>query len=773
VTGAATTASVALVLGPVGAGWSAGAAVRTGHLPARPDTGRAAAGQAWSVEQTPNYSLPQGNLAAVSCASRTSCVAVGYAIDSSGAEVTLAEHWNGSTWRVQATASPRRATSSSLDGVSCRSATACTAVGSYVSSSGSQRTLAEAWNGSTWHIQTTPNPAGPTSGGLSGVSCPSATACIAVGFYYDSTAHADFTLAEAWNGSKWKIQTTALPAGAISSGLDGVSCRSATDCTAVGFYQTDPATQSTLAEAWDGTSWQVLLTPNPASADISGLSGVSCRSATACTAVGSSHDTVAHADVTLAEAWNGTTWQIRATPEPAGATSGSLAGVSCGSATACTAVGTYGTTSGIGLTLAEAWNGTSWHVEATPSPASASVSSLVGVSCRSATACTSVGSDQNSLDISLTLAQAWNGSSWKTQRTPSPVGATESYLDSVSCRSSTACIAVGAGNVSIDGVSLAADWIGTSWKLQHTPGPAGATFSYLSSVSCRSVTGCVAVGDYGRSGQVFSFAEVRNGTGWKLRHTPLPAGAASSGLDGVSCSSATACTAVGDYHTRSDADYPLAQRWNGSSWKIQHTPHPAGTISGLGGVSCSSATACIAVGSYLDPVTHDDLTLAEVWNGSSWKIQHPANPAGATESVLSAVSCHSATACIAVGSYLDPVTHDDLTLAEAWNGSTWKIQTMPALSAGLSATLRAVSCQSAVACTAVGSYYDPALDNIVMLAEAWNGTSWQITTPRHPGRTTPSELSGVSCPAAGTCTAVGNYQNSSGNEVTLAEGEHG
>jgi hypothetical protein len=99
------------------------------------------------------------------------------------------------SWAIQATPNPAGATSSVLSGVSCTAATACTAVGYYGNSSGTQVTLAERWNGSSWAIQPTPNPAGATSSVLSGVTCTAATACTAVGDYYN-TAGTQVTLAE-------------------------------------------------------------------------------------------------------------------------------------------------------------------------------------------------------------------------------------------------------------------------------------------------------------------------------------------------------------------------------------------------------------------------------------------------------------------------------------------------------------------------------------------------------------------------------------------------
>jgi hypothetical protein len=59
--------------------------------------------------------------------------------------------------------------------VSCISIDACTAVGSTSSSTG----FAERWDGVTWSVQPDPALSAFDSSELDGVSCASATACIA------------------------------------------------------------------------------------------------------------------------------------------------------------------------------------------------------------------------------------------------------------------------------------------------------------------------------------------------------------------------------------------------------------------------------------------------------------------------------------------------------------------------------------------------------------------------------------------------------------------
>jgi hypothetical protein len=403
--------------------------------------------------------------------------------------------------------------------------------------------------------------------------------------------------------------------------------------------------------------------------------------------------------------WNGTSWTVQTTPNPKGATSGYMKAVSCSSATACTAVGYYVNSSGVFVTLAEVWNGTSWTVQTTPNPKGATYSELDAVSCSSATACTAVGTYENSSGNEVALAEVWNGTSWTVQTTPNPSGAIGSELEGVSCSSTTACTAVGSSSASY-GVdeTLAEVWNGTSWTVQTTPNPKGATYSELDAVSCSSATACTAVGWYEiSSGTYVTLAEVWNGTSWTVQTTSNPSGTSDSRLNAVSCSSATACTAVGYYDNSSDLDEMLAEVWNGISWTVQTTPNPSGgTGSRLNAVSCSSATTCTAVGIYEDS-SGTYVTLAELWNGTSWTVQTTPNFKGATYSELDAVSCSSTTACTAVGWY-ENSSSTYVTLAEVWNGTSWTVQTTPNFKGATYSYLEGVSCSSATACTALGSY---------------------------------------------------------------------
>lgn len=347
-------------------------------------------------------------------------------------------------------------------------------------------------------------------------------------------------------GSAWKVEPTPNPAGATINELSAVSCTSGRACTAVGSRAASLSSPSfTLAERWNGTRWRIQHAIVPHGAASGTLFAVSCASATACTAVGSASGKAAGLSVNLAEAWNGTSWRVQAIADPSGSTGGSLHGVSCTSRSACTAVGYYNNAAGRELAVAERWNGTRWRIQAVPRPAKSTWFS--GVSCSAAHACTAVGYQNNGTGDAQPFAEAWNGTTWRIQAVPLPRGAPGAILTAVSCTSPGACTATGS-NFSTAGQTLAERWNGTRWRVQPTPNPANSGTSReeveLNAVSCTSATACTASGEYAPGGQAAYFIEAWNGRSWRLVTAPLPAGFTAGALNGMSCALAR-CAAVG------------------------------------------------------------------------------------------------------------------------------------------------------------------------------------------------------------------------------------
>jgi len=367
-------------------------------------------------------------------------------------------------------------------------------------------------------------------------------------------------------------------------------------------------------------------------------------------------------------------------PSPATASPGTLIGIDCTATTTCSAVGAAGV-SGSTSPLAEAWNGTSWTVQSTPSAGGADT--LAGVSCGTPSECLAVGDASLEGDLSP-LAELWSGGTWSVQSVPLPAGARGGALESVSCSSVDACVAVGFyANSGNDNVALAEFWNGATFTVENVPAPAGATLSVLEAVGCSPAPSpdCEAVGWNLFSGAEIanSFATGWNGTDWTLQSPPQPLDAAGGSYPtGVSCGSSSACMAVGEeFDGSSDLGPAWSQKWNGHKWVNQKMPLPVGVSGSVAeAVSCTSSTdaACMAVGYYSNGEAF--LNVTEAWDGTKWRVQKAPEPPGSTGADLTGVSCFSADLCEADG-YVTNSSSVTVTSAEGWNGTKWVVQKTP------------------------------------------------------------------------------------------------
>ena len=240
----------------------------------------------------------------------------------------------------------------------------------------------------TWSIEPSPNvPKRLQTDSLRSVSCVSRASCIAVGYYSKATGGKDHTLVEAWNGSAWSIVRSPNTRAGLENYLISVSCTSASSCVAVGGSGKGRLTM-TLIEVWNGSEWSIVSSPDVLGAESSDLNSVSCT-ASSCVAAGISEPRKGPPQP-LIESWNGSVWSIVPTPTLLNGGTGALLGVSCSKPTACVAVGTADT-SGSSQTLVESWNGSTWSVVPSPNFPDGQVSILDGVSCSRPRACMAVG----------------------------------------------------------------------------------------------------------------------------------------------------------------------------------------------------------------------------------------------------------------------------------------------------------------------------------------------------------------------------------------------
>lgn len=303
-----------------------------------------------------------------------------------------------------------------------------------------------------------------------------------------------------------------------------------------------------------------------------------------------------------------------------------------------------------------------------------------------------------------------------------------------------ACTAVVSGGLSVIGVGAS------------NVGASTTATADLSSVSCPSSDFCMAVGNRYSESPVPPYdwysepiAERWNGTRWKIQRVSLPSGF--HFFDSVSCTSPTFCLVVG---------YLVTLRWNGTAWHSVRSPDMF-----TNSVWCTRPHFCLAsgYGPHQRPVVGD-------WNGKTWTTTVLLTPAGNRKGAIDDISCTSVAACSAVGSYYPTPGSSYLALAEGWDGTTWSVE-QAVNPVGNSSVLESVSCLSSTACTAVGSYVN-ASGQSRTLGEVWNGSSWTLQPTRTPSGNG-SSLAGVSCNTSTACDAVGQAPNNQ----RLAEGWDG
>lgn len=321
---------------------------------------------AWNVIPSPNVASYSNILYGVTALSAKNAWAVGYYQNESGTiGLTLIEHWNGATWSIVPSANASGAVYSILNKVVALSADNIWAVGYtlYIPKSGSSYdlTLIEHWNGTTWKIVPSLNP-GTLVDMLTGVTATSSSDVWAAGYYQNSIQSGDSNphpLIEHWNGTSWNVVLSPepIPSGTI---LTDISAASAKNAWAVGSYSTH-----SLTEHWDGSTWSIVASPTIGSS-YNVLNGVT-TSVGGAHAVGYSENANSNGSQSLFDHWNGSRWKASSDPNPLGASSVTLNGVTALAPNNIWAAGyAFNTSTNNEQTLTEHWNGSGWAVVSSP-----------------------------------------------------------------------------------------------------------------------------------------------------------------------------------------------------------------------------------------------------------------------------------------------------------------------------------------------------------------------------------------------------------------------
>ncbi len=625
--------------------------------------------------------------------------------------------------------------------VSCPTSSSCLAAGWFIGTDGTKRPLAERWDSRGWHILAPARPAATMSSTLDLISCVSPDRCQAIGSRSrsaDGRLRAGF-IAETWNGSRWRMVPIPRSPNVL---LSAISCATASACFAVGVHFTASSRSQAVSLRWNGIRWSAVQPRRPRANTT--LDGVSCPGPRNCYAVGSASDKFGSPAHPLVEHWNGQRWSTRAVQKAPRNTS--LNAVSCATGTTCTAAGSAGR-DGTRLLVADLSKGT-WRTSVVASPPQAAAgfgNSFTHISCSAARVCTAIFRYVNQGEA-LTWATASRGATGGFRVTVPARDVSSDFATGISCRAA-GCTLVGAKDASDgrgddEGTGTAFAWRGQDghFATQTVPLPPGTEGGRLSKVSCAGAGFCATT----TSGADSFFdvpaqdppVAVRSSQHSAWRYPP---NASHGFLSGLSCVSATFCLALGSAAG--------AERWDGQHWAPAPSPgHPDPLVSGMQELSCTSPTFCLAVGM---SGGNKGSARYSSWNGSGWSpIASAAIPAGSRLTALTAVSCTSPKFCVAAG-VADPVRGRTRGLTEIWNGTKWLI-IGPRPLVNLTFQGTDVSCASPSACMVSWG------DSFEAIARWWNGKTW--TGAPYPGPGKPKDnrsILGVSCPSATSCTAVG------------------
>jgi hypothetical protein len=431
-------------------------------------------------------------------------------------------------------------------------------------------------SGGTWGTaQEVPGTASLNKGGSAGISsmsCASAGNCGAGGYYTDSADNKlAFVVSEVdgtW-GTAQEVPGLAALGASGDAMVTSISCPSAGNCSAGGQYAYQDTLQGFVVSEVNGTWGDAAEVPGLATLNAGGsasVGSVSCSSDGNCAAGGGYTDRSDDTSAFVVSETGGTWGDAEEVPGLATLNEGGHAGilsVSCGSGGGCSAGGTYETRESGYEAFIVSGSGGSWE-DAEEVPGSAALNT---------------GGDAEVI--------------------------------SVSCAADGSC---SAGGTYTDDKGIQAFIVSGSagsWEdAEEVPGSAALNTgqdAQITSVSCVSGGNCSAGGEYTDTSSEYQplvVSEV-NGTWGTAQKIPGMSGvkASSATVGSVSCASAGNCSAGGSYESGGYAFWAFVVNEADGTWgNMEEVPGTAklnrGDNAGVTSVSCTPDGGCGAGGAY-------------------------------------------------------------------------------------------------------------------------------------------------------------------------------
>jgi hypothetical protein len=295
-------------------------------------------------------------LSSVSCTSPGNCSAAGgYAVSASISQAFVVDEIHG-IWHAAAVVPGNTSLNhgrAAITGISCVSPGSCRAVGQYQDAAGRTQVFAVKKVNGTWRrAMAIPGSVDLNRGGFAdaaSVSCASAGNCSAGGTNTDSSNHVQPFIVNEVNGT-WHNAiripgSAALEQGGVA-GLNSVSCASAGNCSAGGYYNSGAFVVNEVNGTWH-QAIKVAGTVAVNRISVEGVAVVSCASPGNCSAGGSfrsPQDPLGHVNAFVVNEVNGTWRTAIAVPGLARLSQSGTAdfyALSCGAVANCSAGGIY------------------------------------------------------------------------------------------------------------------------------------------------------------------------------------------------------------------------------------------------------------------------------------------------------------------------------------------------------------------------------------------------------------------------------------------------
>jgi hypothetical protein len=411
---------------------------------------------------------------------------------------------------------------SSLGQISCSSAGNCSAGGSYTDSSGNQQAFVVDQVNGSWHLaRELPGTAAlnKTLAGVDPVSCFATGNCSAGGSFSDVSFRGFAFVVDRINGT-WhnarQVPGTAALSPSGSSFVASLSCRTGGNCSAAGSYDDAQSLhQVFVANRVNGTWAPANEIPGTANLNAGGdasVESVSCGSAGNCSLGGQYLDGSGHRQVFVANRVTGTWHNAVELPGTAALNAGGeaiLDALSCGAPANCGTVGSYLDGSGVEHAFVANRISGVWH-PAVQAPGIELLSgghfaNLIGVSCPTAGNCSAGGQYDDAAGhahgfVISEVSGSWGNAVQVPGLATLDVG-NLGQVKAVSCASAGNCTAGGtykdgAGHIQAFLVEQTGGVWGTAFEVPGVGSLNAGGNAAVTSVSCRSTTGCTAGGTY-------------------------------------------------------------------------------------------------------------------------------------------------------------------------------------------------------------------------------------------------------------------------------------